>query len=501
MEPGIGQPGRDLGQPFPEPAHSLATVEGTASPVLAPRRAEDALDAGLARKDSLARRWLAAADAAAALAGLTITVSLVDGVSARPTALLLLPVVILVNKLLGLYDRDQHLLRHSTLEEVPRLIEAAIVDGLVFWIAQGVAVTGDLGKSGTFALLASLATSLIVLRAASRVAMRLALPPDRCIVVGDAGVTEQVRRKIGRDGATNAELIGRIPVRGLNGAPPGETPVLGTLDQLEEVVRHQHIERVLIAPDSGNAAQVLEIVQRARALGVKVSVLPRLFEAIGSSVEFDDLEGVVVLGMRGYGLSGSSRLLKRSMDVLVASATLVAFLPLLLVISVAIKLTSPGPVLFRQRRIGREGREFEMLKFRTMYQGADAHKPALEDLNEADGFFKISDDPRVTSAGRLLRRTYLDELPQLLNVLLGEMSLVGPRPLVPEEDALVEGGHPRRLHLTPGMTGMWQIFGSSRVPLREMVKIDYLYGANWSPWLDVKILLRTLPYVVGRRGL
>jgi lipopolysaccharide/colanic/teichoic acid biosynthesis glycosyltransferase len=142
-----------------------------------------------------------------------------------------------------------------------------------------------------------------------------------------------------------------------------------------------------------------------------------------------------------------------------------------------------------------------MLKFRTMYDGADGHKEHLLHRNEADGFFKIAADPRVTPVGRWLRRTSLDELPQLLNVLRGEMSLVGPRPLVNEEDARIEGWFRRRLDVTPGMTGAWQVLGSSRIPMRDMVTIDYLYRTNWSLWLDLKILLRTVPHVVRRRGL
>jgi lipopolysaccharide/colanic/teichoic acid biosynthesis glycosyltransferase len=158
-------------------------------------------------------------------------------------------------------------------------------------------------------------------------------------------------------------------------------------------------------------------------------------------------------------------------------------------------------VFFRQRRIGVGGEEFVMLKFRTMVDGADKTKENLQELNEADGLFKIADDPRLTRVGRLLRQTCLDELPQLVNVLKGNMSLVGPRPLVPDEDLQVDGAHPRRLHLVPGMTGMWQVFGSSRIPLEEMVKLDYLYGANWSLWLDIKVMLRTIPYALGRRGI
>ncbi len=174
----------------------------------------------------------------------------------------------------------------------------------------------------------------------------------------------------------------------------------------------------------------------------------------------------------------------------------------MLVAAVAIKLDSRGPVLFGQLRVGRHGERFEMLKFRTMIPRADELKDSLREHNEAqDGLFKIADDPRVTRVGRFLRKSALDELPQLLNIVKGEMSLVGPRPLVIDEDQRIEGWHRQRLDLMPGMTGPWQILGPTRVPLREMVAIDYLYVANWSLWSDIKILLRTVPHVLGRRGL
>ncbi len=167
-----------------------------------------------------------------------------------------------------------------------------------------------------------------------------------------------------------------------------------------------------------------------------------------------------------------------------------------------LRLTSRGPVFFRQERVGRGGRSFELLRFRSMCVDAEQRKAGLAAHNQAaKGFFKIADDPRITRVGRLLRRTNLDELPQLLNVLRGEMSLVGPRPLIPQEDRRVVGWHRRRLELTPGITGHWQVLGSSRIPLDEMVAIDYLYVANWSPWTDVKLLLRTIPHVLGARGL
>jgi lipopolysaccharide/colanic/teichoic acid biosynthesis glycosyltransferase len=170
------------------------------------------------------------------------------------------------------------------------------------------------------------------------------------------------------------------------------------------------------------------------------------------------------------------------------------------VIAIAIKLTSPGPVLYRQRRIGRDGRPFTMLKFRSMVDGADAQKAYLLDLNETHGLFKMANDPRTTPLGRFLRRSSLDELPQLWNVMRGEMSLVGPRPLVPEDDANIDGWQRRRLDLTPGITGPWQILGSTRIPLEEMVRLDYRYRASWSMGLELKIMLRTLIYMACRRG-
>ena len=259
---------------------------------------------------------------------------------------------------------------------------------------------------------------------------------------------------------------------------------------------------MIIAPDTADQDETLEAIRLVKALGVRVSVLPRLLEAVGSSSTFDEIDGITLLGVRQYGLSRSSELLKRLMDLAGATVGLVLLAPALLALTIAIKLDSRGPLFFRQPRVGRGGRTFHMIKFRSMVHGADRVKAQLRQQNEVEGgLFKIREDPRITRVGRFLRHTSIDELPQLLNVVMGHMSLVGPRPLVPDEDALIEGWQRRRLAVKPGMTGLWQIFGSSRIPMNEMVKIDYLYGANWSIWLDMKILLRTVPYVLRGRGL
>jgi lipopolysaccharide/colanic/teichoic acid biosynthesis glycosyltransferase len=226
-----------------------------------------------------------------------------------------------------------------------------------------------------------------------------------------------------------------------------------------------------------------------------------MLEVVGTSVEFDDLDGMAMLGVRRFGLSRSSMFLKRAFDLVGATIGLIAISPVLAALALAIRLDSRGPVFFKQTRVGREGRRFEIFKFRSMCTDAEQRKAELLHLNETVGLFKIADDPRITRVGRFIRRTSLDELPQLFNVLRGEMSLVGPRPLVVDEDAKVEGMLRARLHLTPGMTGPWQVLGSGRVPMQEMVKIDYLYVAGWSLWADVKLLVRTVPHMLARGGM
>jgi lipopolysaccharide/colanic/teichoic acid biosynthesis glycosyltransferase len=193
---------------------------------------------------------------------------------------------------------------------------------------------------------------------------------------------------------------------------------------------------------------------------------------------------------------------KRAVDLVGALLLIVLLSPLLLVIALLVRLDSPGPILFRQRRIGRDGRGFSMLKFRTMVDGADAQKEMLWHLNQAaDGLFKIDGDPRVTRVGRWLRATSLDELPQLLHAVTGKMSLVGPRPLVPEEDARITGANRRRLEMRPGMTGVWQVNGASSIPINEMVVLDRAYLEDWSLWLDCRLLAQTASHVLLRRGL
>jgi lipopolysaccharide/colanic/teichoic acid biosynthesis glycosyltransferase len=287
-----------------------------------------------------------------------------------------------------------------------------------------------------------------------------------------------------------------MSLSGPDGVAPRAAVVLGRL------IDDLGVHRVIIEPNEALPHITMDFVREVKATSVRVSLLPRILEVVGASIEVDDLNGLTLLGVRRFGLSRSSRLLKRGFDVTIATLGLIACAPLLAIIAILIKLDSPGPLIFRQTRVGRAGQPFEMWKFRTMISGAEKLKAELAARNDAAaGLFKIVDDPRITRTGRWLRNASLDELPQLVNVLRGEMSLVGPRPLVSDEDGLISGHDRSRLKLTPGMTGHWQIAGSSRVPLAEMVKLDYLYVAGWSPWTDIRLLLRTIPHMIARRGL
>jgi exopolysaccharide biosynthesis polyprenyl glycosylphosphotransferase len=233
-------------------------------------------------------------------------------------------------------------------------------------------------------------------------------------------------------------------------------------------------------------------------------VVPRLYELVSPGVGLHTVEGIPLVGLPQLRLSSSSHLLKRLFDVAVSSVALLILAPFFLVIAAAIKLDSRGPALFRQTRMGSGGTPFTILKFRTMASDADQRKHEIAHLNRHRGvderMFKAPADPRVTRVGRFLRRTSIDELPQLLNVLRGDMSLVGPRPLILEEDDHVLEWARERLRIKPGITGLWQVLGRSEIPFGEMVQLDYLYVTSWSLGGDVKLIAKTVPRVLTSRS-
>lgn len=514
LDPHIEEADKHAPTELDDPARSIPSLPHLRTRRFAPRDQatqeeipEGRLRDATYRRDAIYRRTLALADVASAAIAVLLGVSILGDDALNPVALLALPLVLVVGKVTGLYDRDEHLIRKTTLDEVPALFWVATLYTLLIWLGGELIVNGHFGRDQAVGVWVLLFASMVTIRVLARHLAGAASGEERCLVLGDADTANWITRRFGEMPGLKARVVARAPLApepdsnghsGLNGSN-GLSSLNGSLERL---LSEEQIERAIVAPRSAISDDLLNTTRSLKSLGLRVSVLPRLPEVVGSSVEVDDVDGITLLGMRRFGLSRSSRAVKRSFDFVGAGLSLLALSPLLAAIAIAVKLDSRGPVLFRQRRMGRNGVPFEMLKFRTMANGADAQKCTLAARNEAEGgLFKIKDDPRITRVGARLRQVSLDELPQLFNVLRGDMSLVGPRPLVLDEDDRIEGWRRSRLELPPGMTGPWQVFGSARIPLNEMVKIDYLYGANWSLWLDVKTLLRTVPFVLGRRGL
>jgi exopolysaccharide biosynthesis polyprenyl glycosylphosphotransferase len=285
-------------------------------------------------------------------------------------------------------------------------------------------------------------------------------------------------------------------------AQPPPAPVLGSPADIAQVVDDYEIDRVLLASSVGSHEDTLDLVRTVRRPDVQVSIVPRYFEIFTSHAILDDVEGMPVVTLPPMRLGRSARVLKRGFDVVVSATALLLLAPLLGLVALAIRLDSPGPVFFRQPRRGRLGSTFRIVKFRSMRIGAEQERSNVLHMNEVDGpLFKIKGtDPRVTRVGAFIRKTSIDELPQLWNVLRGEMSLVGPRPFVVYEADQITGWARRRLDMTPGITGLWQVLGRNDIPFDEMTKLDYLYVTNWSIWWDFKILCQTIPVVLGKRG-
>jgi len=277
-------------------------------------------------------------------------------------------------------------------------------------------------------------------------------------------------------------------------------PVLGTVDNIAEVTRDNGVRSVIIAGSAAGGA-TLQSIDSALSADVSVRVTPGLANLGASRVILEPIDGMALFSLRRHRFSRRQRLVKRTLDIVVTSVALVVSAPLMIGIAVAVKLSSPGPVMFRQRRVGAQEREFTIFKFRTMIVGAHAQRDGLEAHNEADGLlFKMRRDPRVTKVGRFLRRTSLDELPQLFNVLLGEMSLVGPRPALPEETTRYVEAQRGRLRVKPGLTGLWQVNGRHDLVFDDYVRYDLFYVENWSLTMDLYILFKTIPALLSGSG-
>lgn len=329
---------------------------------------------------------------------------------------------------------------------------------------------------------------------------------ERVLVVGGNGLSKQVMDALSMPQNRGFHLVGYLH----DSPPPSSSSssltslhrYLGSIhDNFERVVRQYGVHLVILALPFWDHGRLPQMVQRCRTLGVEFLIVPDLYEVSFDRVDVLHISGIPLIGLKDLSLIGWNLLLKRAIDIGFTLAAAPFLIPLVAIISLLIRLDSPGPAIFRQTRIGKNGRPFTCYKFRTMVVDAEQRKADLQPLNEADGpLFKIRSDPRVTRIGKFLRRSSLDELPQLWNVLRGEMSLVGPRPALPEEVSRYEPWHYRRLEVLPGLTGLWQVLGRSDTSFEKMVRLDIYYAENWSVGMDLHILLKTIPTVLSGKG-
>ena len=334
------------------------------------------------------------------------------------------------------------------------------------------------------------------------------------LVVGRGPEASLFIREMRERPALGYRVIGVVDTRPIEEQVTYEdVPVIGTLDSLPELIRDSGANEVIIAEADVNADALFEVMMRCgRRRGVEFRIAPSLFNCLPRKTEIDQIGVLPMIRLFREPLSSGARILKRTFDLTFAALAIVLLFPLWLVIAVLIKLDSGGPVFYTQERVGMDGRLFLLYKFRTMKAGADpqlhreyqkafiAGRAEANIGNDSKPTYKLLADPRITRIGKLLRRTSLDEVPQLLNVLLGDMSLVGPRPPIPYEVEAYELWHRKRLDMKPGLTGLWQVSGRNRLPFEEMVRLDLFYIENWSLLLDLKIILRTGFVMVGGQG-
>jgi exopolysaccharide biosynthesis polyprenyl glycosylphosphotransferase len=325
---------------------------------------------------------------------------------------------------------------------------------------------------------------------------------QRVLVVGAGEVGQAVLRVMlaRRD-------LGYMPVGYLDDDPSvgsvdlGRLRGLGRVKNLDEALQAQTVDLVVVTLPWTEHNRIMRIVEVCRRLGVAVRVVPDVFQLNLQQVNVENLDGIPLLGVElEASLYAANRVLKRGLDLLLVTLAAPIWVPIFGIVALAIKLDG-GPIFYTQTRVGENGKPFQMYKFRSMIPDADKYRQQLvRDQNQDPRHPKIVDDPRVTLVGKFIRRTSLDELPNLLNVIRGQMSLVGPRPPIPDEVTLYEDWHKQRLNTVPGITGLWQVSGRSDVPFDEMVLLDIYYIENWSLWLDVEILMRTVPRVLLRDG-
>lgn len=461
----------------------------------------------------LVRRMLLAADITGLVAAMALAEWLVNRHNGHGTLdargeilafVVSLPLWVVVAKLYGLYDHDEERTDHSTADDFASVFHLVTVCTFLFWAFAYVTKVAHPTPPKLLIFWAAAVVFVSFGRACARALARRSLAYlQNAVIVGAGDVGQLIAKKLLNHPEYGINLVGFVDAQPKQRREDlDHLALLGDTDRLPAIIRLFDLERVIIAFSNDSHEETLELLRELKDFDVQVDIVPRLFELVSPGVGIHTVEGLPLVGLPPVRLSRSSRLVKRSMDMALTVPALILLMPALAMIALLIKLDSRGPVFFRQVRMGAGEETFRVFKFRSMVADADAQKSKVAHLNKhlQNGgdprMFKIPNDPRITRVGRWLRKSSLDELPQLINVLLGQMSLVGPRPLILDEDRYVEDWARRRLDLKPGITGVWQVAGRDMVPFAEMTRLDYLYVTNWSLWYDVRLIARTLPVVL-----
>jgi exopolysaccharide biosynthesis polyprenyl glycosylphosphotransferase len=421
-----------------------------------------------------------------------------------PISLTLTALLLGIYKLNGVYDQPRGA---SWFDEIYRLLTGTAT-GIIVMVFVIVFLFRPLFYSRLIFFYGGVLITIFL--SISRLAKRLlrtrlrkkGLGVDRLLIVGVGEVGRTVMRHVVAQPSLGYHVIGFVdddPEKGSTDI--GRFQALGNTTNIPRLVKEMAIDEVIITLPWMYHRKIVSIIAQCEREQVRVRIVPDMFQMTLSHLDVEDLGGIPMIGVREISIGRGGMLLKRVIDVAIAAAGLIFLFPVFLIIALVIRIDSPGPVFFTQIRVGKGENLFSCYKFRSMRRGAEAEQEQLRAYNEADGpIFKIRDDPRITRMGRVLRRTSLDELPQLMNVLMGHMSIVGPRPAPPFEVQRYQVWHKRRLEVAPGMTGLWQVSGRSELTFDEMVLLDLYYIENWSPLLDFQIMLRTFPKMLTGQG-
>ncbi len=419
------------------------------------------------------------------------------------SAALLTLALLLAYKIEGLYDLRRGA---SWLDAVYIIFSGTVVGtaALIVWYfsSRPLAVSRLMLLYAAVIIVALLSISRLVESSLRYALHRRGIATDRLLIVGAGEIGRAIMRNVVAQPELGYQIVGYLDDDlTKQGAAIGRFPALGGVDKTACVIREQRVDDVIVALPLYARERIGQVLRACEALGVRVRIVPDMFQLRLNQVHIDTINGIPLIGVRETTIRGWNRALKRGLDVVLSALALTLAAPIMALVALAIRLDSPGPIFYRQTRVGLNGRLFTVLKFRSMYVGAEKEVRALQASNEASGpLFKIKNDPRRTRVGSFIRRTSLDELPQFFNVLKGDMSLVGPRPPIPTEVERYDEWHKRRLEVSPGITGLWQVSGRSELTFDEMVMLDLYYAENWSLALDLKIMLRTIPTVLLGTG-